>query len=96
MEKSLLERHYAVVFSLRDYLVDILESEEGDHSFLPSPVDSDEYHSLINTSFVALSTPSDTSSSQRRIKVFPPMMYMHEVRDEVLYAASIQVFFVDH
>jgi hypothetical protein len=96
MEISLLERHYAAVFSLRDYLVDILEPEEREHSFLPSPVDSDEYHNLINSSLVALSTPSDTISSKRRIKVFPPMMYMYEVRGEVLYAASIQAFFVDH
>jgi hypothetical protein len=75
---SILESYYPKVQDLCGYLSDILESEEnGRLGFLPDAGDSEAYCTLINQSSVALNSLADLPS--KRIKVFPPMAYMHEV-----------------
>jgi hypothetical protein len=76
---SILESYYPLVQGLCEYLSDILEPEaNGEMGFKPSEMDSTEYRTLIQTSFVALDSLADQPS--KRIKVFDPMMDMREVR----------------
>lgn len=75
---AILESYYPKVQDLCGYLSDILEPDEnGRMGFLPDADDSEAYRSLVNASYVALTSLADLP--RKRIHVFPPMAYMREV-----------------
>lgn len=73
---KILQNHYHVVLCLRDYLSQIC----GPHLVLEEPNDTESYHSLVTTSYVALLEPLD-ASKKVTLNAGQVMSEMYEVRN---------------
>jgi hypothetical protein len=78
---KLLGAYFTNIKTLRDYLSEIIQPEDGDSgscsAFLPNETDSPSYRDLIETSYVGTKSPDVKRVT--RFKVYPAGMYMREV-----------------
>lgn len=87
----LLEKYFATVKNLRTYLSEILESSSPlstAHAWDATDADSTHYRDLLDSSYVALKVPANLKTITHRLKVFPAMTDMREVRRHYPYCFS--------
>lgn len=84
----LLRLYFPTVQDFRTYLTEILEPQDvgGDtgkrHLFFPDDSDSVSYRDLINNSVVASRRTGEEMRQKGRLRVFPAMSDMREVRQD--------------